>query len=550
MPAVGLLLGRRRGRWQRYRLATACCACLSKLRWRERCLGLELVEAVLLGVRQDICRVKRRAEVSEFKIVELRVIFDQGNSSSSLSRRGFAPGGGSWGSSTAGHDNGCECDRNDSLGHGRTLAYGADPAVIDSASVRALRPLITVMLCATSAAVITACGGQDPDSATGGKAVIVAAFPTSGPSAATGKDMLEAARMELAAVGSRIGSYKLELKSAEGYADAHAASDPEGVTRAAAAAVADVHTVAWLGSFDSNETAVALPLLNSGGVSAVSATAAATPFTSSDPAFPGAPVKYFPESELYGRNFARTTANDARVALAALGVLSTHGVRRIYAADAGDTDGVAFSSSIERLAGRRRIEFVGHDSVAADEGNWDEVIAHAAEAGADAIAWGSVPQSGERELFSAIASSGHRLTVAIGPALAAVQVNGLPATGGPVWLFGGGVNIGAGRHTQTETEFARSFRKRVGHDPAPGCENAAFAVGLLVRAIRSAVQAYRPEPGGESLRSVVSRGLHEVRAVTVAGSTISISATGDRIEAPVGAWHRSGAEVVFDGIVR
>ena len=378
--------------------------------------------------------------------------------------------------------------------------------------------------------------------------VIVAAFPTKGPSAAVGKDMLAAAKTELSQAGGTFGKYKVELQAAEGYADAHAASDPEGVTRSAAAAVADIHTVGWLGSFDSNETAVALPILNSGGVSAVSATAAATPFTSSDPAFPGAPAKYFPEADVYGMTFARTTANDDQVVRAALERLRSHGVRRIYAADAGDTDGAAFSSSIERLAGQHHIEFVGHDSVAVGEGNWADLVGQAADAGADAIAWGSVPNSGERDLFSAIAGSGHRLSVAIGPALLPLYVRALPATGGPVWMFGGAVNSES--NSVGGSQFARLFRKRNGHDPAPGAENAAFSLSLLLRAIAGAAASYSPEPGGESLRSVISRALHQVRSVSVPGSTIFISEAGDRLNAPVGQWHRSGANIVFDGIVR
>jgi ABC-type branched-subunit amino acid transport system substrate-binding protein len=360
--------------------------------------------------------------------------------------------------------------------------------------------------------------------------------------------MLEAARMELAEVGNTFGKYRVSLQIAEGYADAHAASDPEGVTRSAAAAVADAHTVAWLGSFDSNETAVALPLLNSGGVSAVSATAAATPFTSADPAFPGAPMKYFPESERYGRNFARTAANDDRVALAALTVLRNHGVRRIFAADSGDTDGAAFSSSIERLASRRGIDFVGHDSVAVGDGSWTDVVAQASDAGADAIAWGSVPGSGERDLFSAVAASGRRFTVAAGPALPPQTVAELPNTGGPVWIFGGSVNSES--QAQRDSEFSQLFRKRNGHEPAQGSQNAAFAMSLLLRAIATATASYSPEPGGESLRTVISRGLHQVRTVSIPGFTVAISDAGDRVDAPVGQWHKSATGVVFDGIVR
>jgi len=378
--------------------------------------------------------------------------------------------------------------------------------------------------------------------------VIVAAVPTKGPSGVTGKDMLEAARLVLAEHGGKIGNYTVALKPAELYAEAHAASDLEGVTRSAAAAVADPQTVGWLGSFDSNETAVALPLLNSGGVSVVSATASATPFTSRDPAFPGAPIKYFPDAEVYGRNFARTTADDDQVASVAMRTLSQHGVRRIFIADAGDTDGVAFGSSVRRLATKHGIRFVGSESVASREDNWASVVAKAIDAGADAIAWGSVPESGERDLFSAMAGSGQRLTLALGPALLPAQVERLPDTGGPVWLFSG--NVDSTPNDRSRGQFSDRFRKRTGHSPAPGAENAAFAMGFFLRAIRSAVQSYSPEPGGETMRSVVSRGFHSVRAVTVFGRTISMSKAGERKMAPVGVWSRLERRLVFEGLTR
>jgi ABC-type branched-subunit amino acid transport system substrate-binding protein len=403
--------------------------------------------------------------------------------------------------------------------------------------------IVAVLAAATG---LSACGGSSSQSAQNGKAIILLAVPQTGTGAQLGRDMLEAARMVLDANRGKAGDVKVELAKAVDEADPTQGPDPEVVTRSAAAAVANEQVVGWIGGFDSNDTALQLPILNSGGVTAVSPAATATPLTSSDPEFPGAPAKYFPQLELYGRNFVRTVAKDEQISIAALRELKRAGVRSIYAFDAGDTDGVAFSSALERTASSAGIKFAGHDSVEPKLDDWSNELDAVREAGADAVAWGSVPGSGESALWQqASAVSGIKQMVA-GPAVGADTVRRLGGVrSGTLWFSAVIPDSVGGSSSQ---KFASAFKRRTGRAALPGAIDAAAAMEVLIAAIAKASKSYGPAAGGGSLRSAVATAVHSIRSVD--SMNLKFDALGDRVDAPVGSWSASGGRLVFGGVTK
>lgn len=357
--------------------------------------------------------------------------------------------------------------------------------------------------------------------------------PSGGPAARLGAEMYDGAKVRLAMRGLPSAGVRIELRRLEQSPDSGVLS-PESVARGAAEAVADRETVAWLGGIESNTTALALPVLNASGVMAISPSAAATPLTMRDPGFPGAPTKYYPQVAIYGRTFARLAAPDTRVVGLALPVLLDRGTRSIYAVDAGDTDGVAFTSAWRQLSARAGVGFAGGETIVPGEVDWDEVVTRANESGADAIAWGSAPGSGATGLWSAVSRSGRPLSIVAGPAVAADELTSLPATaGGTRWFTGllGDANSPAGTK-----EFRDEFERRTGRSPDPAAATAAAALDLAFDAIRAGLRTAGPTPRGDDLRGSVSRSLHAIRAVDSAIGKVAMDGRGDRVGAPVAEW--------------
>lgn len=398
----------------------------------------------------------------------------------------------------------------------------------------------TAIVAATCFVALAGCGEDRRSSPADRRAVVVMPVPDEGHRAQIGRDMFDAAEMELKRAGGMAAGIRVELRRASAPPGGTGDQGPELTARTAAAAAAESGTVAWLGGFDSNDTAVALPLLNAAGVAVVSPAAAATSLTRPDPEFPGAPAKYYPQAELYGRSFARTVAADPQMADVVLREASRAGVRRIFAIDAGDTDGVAFSSAVEQSARRSGVEFLGRAAVTEGEDDWEGLLVKATDAGADAIAWGSDPGPTASHLWRAVAALSDPPDLIAGPAMTGQAMQELQQPRGTSWWVTGAVP--AARDAEVEREFVLQFKARTGREPLPGAQAAASAMGVILSAIGIAARSYGPAQGDETLRGFVARSLHSVREVNSLAGPMRLSRGGDRIDAPVAVWRASGKE--------
>jgi ABC-type branched-subunit amino acid transport system substrate-binding protein len=242
----------------------------------------------------------------------------------------------------------------------------------------------------------------------------------------------------------------------------------------------------------------------------------------------------------------RTVANDEQIAAVALREMRRVGVRSIYALDAGDTDGVAFSSALERAAAAAGIKFAGRDSVEPNLEDWSSELATVNDAGADTVVWGSVSGSGELPLWQQASAAGRIKHLVAGPAVGADTVTKLgalhPATRWFAAVVPDAVAAAGSR------EFASAFKRQTGRAPLPGAVSAAAAMDVLLAVIERASKSYGPTASGGSLRSAVAMAAHSIRGVE--SMQIKFDALGDRVGAPVGIWLASGGRLQFAGVAK
>lgn len=392
--------------------------------------------------------------------------------------------------------------------------------------------------------IVVGCG-KTPAPAPGQRdALVWTVAPSAGPQKQLGLDQREAVRIQLERMGGRAGPVTLEVKSLNEGAPVGQESDWRGLFDAAGEAVDRSRTVAWLGNWDSDSTAVVLPRLNQVGVIAVSPGATATPFTTPDPEFPGAPDKYFPDQARFGRTFLRLVPSDLEIASAAVRALSSRSVRAIFTADAGDTDGISFSSAISTVARANGVKLVGHRSMNDPTSEAAKTIQDAISLGAQAICWGSPVGMGAEDVWRAAASNG-RLAMVAGPALFGPQAAKLNVVARGTTLFAGIVpaRVRGRRAEDEERSFERKARRRL----EPGAMNAAAALQVIAAVISLAAKTDGPKTSGGDLRSLTADSLHRIGPVETVIGKIAFDRSGNPLGLPTGEWRLLAGKFVFEG---
>jgi branched-chain amino acid transport system substrate-binding protein len=217
----------------------------------------------------------------------------------------------------------------------------------------------------------------------GDRLTIYASLPYVGPSGASGQAALGGARMALAAVGGRIGRYRIALRPVNDATAARGGWDPGQTSANARQAILDPTTIAFLGDLNSGATAVSIPLLSRAGVPQVSPASTAVGLTrGGDAASPGEPQKYYPTGL---RTFVRVIANDSVQAAVQARLQRNAGCRRTYVLDDGEVDGLDAAMSFQVAAKAAHLPVVASDQYDPKASNYASLAQTVAQSRADCI---------------------------------------------------------------------------------------------------------------------------------------------------------------------
>ncbi|MDP9399576.1 MAG: ABC transporter substrate-binding protein, partial [Actinomycetota bacterium] len=192
-------------------------------------------------------------------------------------------------------------------------------------------------------------GAQPPGART---LTVYASLPLSGPHGRTGRDVLDAMKLALAEAQGRAGPFRMELLAFDDADPATGAPDDDRVLGNARAAVADRDAVALIGGLNSGAVALALPLLNEGGLLHVAPTAGYPGLTRRVPGGRGEPASFYPSGL---RTFGRLVPHGGVQAAAQAGWLARRGVRRLHVAHDGGLAGRTLAELVARAAAGRGI---------------------------------------------------------------------------------------------------------------------------------------------------------------------------------------------------
>ena len=369
------------------------------------------------------------------------------------------------------------------------------------------------------------------------------AIPKEGPLAHIGRDAERAARMQFESRSKSGFLGALRLVTVDEAEKSAPYIDPERIAQRTQEQVDSGTVVAWVGGIDSDAVAVELPRLNEAGIVAVSPSATATPFNLRDPAFPGAPIKYFPAFAKFGLTFARTAPTDITLGRGCLASLAKQSVTRVFTLDAGDTDGDSFSSAVQSQAPSVGVELVGHESVSRSTADWDGLSRQIASSKAQVIIWGSALSGVESEFWASLKQAGVSIPVLFGPAMPPTELLKLPKgaqTSSICSASAPGESLGV-----PGSRFAQEFKTRWGHDPAAGSLRGAAAMALALKALEQANGKAGTEAALEASRASTALRLSRISRFDSLLGPMELSPVGNWNQAPIGMWQLSAGRPVF-----
>lgn len=207
----------------------------------------------------------------------------------------------------------------------------------------------------TACVALASCGGGGVSGAS--RATVYVSMPLRGPSGADGRDVVDGARMALAAAGGKAGRLAVRAR----YLD-DAVGGPSAAWSAAAvganarAATEDTSAVAYIGDFESGATRTSEPITNAAHLLQVSPASSAVDLTRP---FLGSDTLPAVEDQGGERTFGRVIPDDSAQAAAASAWARQLGIDRIQVLGDGSAYGRTMATAFKEAVGGPKVAVAG-----------------------------------------------------------------------------------------------------------------------------------------------------------------------------------------------
>lgn len=230
-------------------------------------------------------------------------------------------------------------------------------------------PAAGVAAAATAAAAValavgaSGCGGVSGAAANSpNQLTIYSSLPLQGPSGAISQQIVNGEKLALHDAGGHVGRFTISYKSEDDSSPSPSSgqwSRSETANNAKTAAN-DPSTIAYLGEYDSEATAISLPVINAAGILQISPASPYGGLTSSLDAGQDEPERFYPTGR---RNFARLQPGDQAQARAQVQVMRALGVSRLYVIDDQQPFVLPLAQMVVTDAEQAGIAVAAHDSI-------------------------------------------------------------------------------------------------------------------------------------------------------------------------------------------
>jgi branched-chain amino acid transport system substrate-binding protein len=214
---------------------------------------------------------------------------------------------------------------------------------------------------AALATPLTGCGSVlSASETTGNQLTIYSSLPLEGPSAAVARQIEGGEKLALSDAGGHVGLLKVSYVSLDDVNPVTGKPSPGESATAAKQAAQDTSTIAYLGDYGSEATAISLPIINEAGILQVSPASPYVGLTSAEDAGQDEPGRFYPSGK---RNFARLQPGDQVQAQAQARLMHGLGLHDVYVLDDQDPFEMPLATIVAQDAEQAGVKVSAHESV-------------------------------------------------------------------------------------------------------------------------------------------------------------------------------------------
>jgi branched-chain amino acid transport system substrate-binding protein len=398
--------------------------------------------------------------------------------------------------------------------------------------------------CATIAlgALALGCGGDSGNNGGDGSTTtltIYSSLPLQGPSAGVSEAIVNGEKLALAQAGGRVGKFTVKYASLDDSKPVTGRWDAGQTAAAARRAVQDQSTIAYLGDFDSEASAISIPVLNSARILQISPASTHAGLTSIEGADKGEPEKYYTSGE---RTFGRVVPADGVQAAAQVIYQRSQGCRRVYVVH-DQAFGAGLARLVVRNAPSQAIRVLGVGAIRAAGVDVPGLAARIAAAGADCMFYAGNTESGAVKLWQELQRIAPAMKLFGGDGIAEPAFTSVMPRAAERVTYLTRPTLAPDSYPAAGRRFFREYRKEFGETPDP------FAV-LGYEAMQAALTAIRlAGPRGDDRKAVIEA-FFRIRNRHSPLGTYSIDARGDTTLSYFGAYRVRGGKLAFDRVLR
>jgi branched-chain amino acid transport system substrate-binding protein len=267
---------------------------------------------------------------------------------------------------------------------------------------------------------------------------IYSSLPLQGPSAAISRQIVNGEKLALHDAGGKVGRFTISYASKDDSSLTNGQWSRSVTANNAKTAANDPSAIAFLGDYDSEATAISLPLINAAGILQISPGSPYGGLTSALYAGQDEPERFYPTGK---RNFARLQPGDRAQAQAQVQTMRDLHVSKVYVIDDQEPFELPLAQMVVADAERAGIAVAAHDSIdTTATTTFTGEVTTVAESGAQAVFFAGAPTPEAVSLWRQLHSADPRLwllgssamvsstfTAAIGPATGARTLLTTPA---------------------------------------------------------------------------------------------------------------------------
>ncbi len=401
---------------------------------------------------------------------------------------------------------------------------------------------VAALLLALAAVVLAAgCGSDDtptPDDGVKGSRTLTvyASVPLQGEQREESIDSVNAIKLALADAGGRVGAFTISLAVLDDATAEAGGWDRDATIDNATTAARDRNAIAMIGEWDSDASALSIPILNEAELLQVSPASTYVGLTRAGGVSKGEPEKYYPSGS---RNFARVVPADDLQGAVMVATLRSRGVRALYLANDRSLYGKGLAAQVRTQAEAAGIEIVGDDALQPSADDYASLGKKVRSSGAQGFMFGGSVRNGAVQVFKDVAAANPNLPLIGGDALLLQSFTSVIGDRAAKNLVLTSPAVDQGDYPPQGVRFAQRFEGKFGHPPAPMAIYAYAAMQAVMAAVKEA-----QEQGND--RDAVTEQMLALRMGSSALGPYAIDRQGDTSRRRYGVWEVRQGEAVFD----